>query len=189
MPYKLVYPPAHNDTYVKATSHYDYRFEAFFTTDPSKSLIGNSSEKAWGAYYPSGVGGTGANQRFHIDLGKASRVVGIHYENFHDAGGFTDVGAKNFTFQGSTTPGAFADLTYATDTNWATLAKSQASLDQHISADTTDPKYISVYNQNLYRYYAFKFADNWGYRDGCSYSWIQIRRIVLQVYTPQIISF
>ena len=33
---------------------------------------------------------------------------------------------------------------------------------QHAVSDAADPQYIAAYNEDAYRYYAFKFADNYG---------------------------
>jgi hypothetical protein len=86
------------------------------------------------------------------------------------------MGVKNFTLWGSNDPNAFADLVYSHDTNWTQLTCSQATFDQHIAADQADPKYIDVTNLVAYRYYAFKFVDNWG-----SVTTVGVRRIELQV--------
>lgn len=153
--YTLQYPPAHSDTYVKATTKYNTSYWAYYATDPSKSLTGSSGSNTWAS-----ADGAVTNQRFHIDLGSAKIIRRIYYENYHDLGTNTNQGAKTFTFQGSNTAGSFADLTYATDTGWTTLATG--TLDQHVATDTADPKYILVTNTVSYRYYAFKFADTWG---------------------------
>ncbi|MBE3116488.1 hypothetical protein IMZ68_04720, partial [Candidatus Bathyarchaeota archaeon] len=69
------------------------------------------------------------------------------------------------------------ELTYATDTNWTQLTTSQSYFDEHIAVDQADPKYITVTNTTSYRYYAFKFADNWA--DYAYY--MAVRRIELQI--------
>jgi hypothetical protein len=160
----LEYPPAHTDTYVKATSEYDYNYHPYYATDPAKSLIGVGVGQSWASV----TGGT-TNQRFHVDLGTAKVITNVYYENFHVSGsgsggaGFDRTsGVKNFTLWGSNTAGAFANLTYGTDTDWTQLTTSQSTFDEHSAADAPDPKYISVTNTTAYRYYAFKFADNYG---------------------------
>jgi hypothetical protein len=117
-----------------------------------------------------------AQQRFHIDLGSAKTIHRIYYENSHVSGGYTNRGFKTFTFWGSNTSGAFADLTYGTDTNWTQLTTASSTFDEHSASDTAVPKYITVTNSTAYQYYAFKFSDDWG----ASGAWSGVRRIVLQ---------
>jgi hypothetical protein len=168
MAYESVYPPAQTDAYIKATSRLNDTYCPYFATDPTKSLINSPSDFcSWEAT-------GGLNQRFHIDLGSVKVIKRIYYENGHNSGSFTDKGAKNFTFWGSNNADAFADLVYGDDTNWTQLTTSASLFDQHVSQNQTDPKYITVTNTTAYRYYAFKFADNWGG------SRINIRRIELQ---------
>jgi hypothetical protein len=157
--YQSQYPPEQNDTYVKATTSNGPPIELpYFATDPTKSLIGSS----WFTGWASNVSASAVNQRFHFDLGSAKIIKKIYYENYHDSGVNIDYGVQNFTFWGSNTAGAFAELTYGTDTNWTELTCSQNTFDQHAAADAADPKYITVTNTTAYRYYAFKFADNYG---------------------------
>lgn len=160
MSYSLVYPPSHNDTYVKATTKYSTDFWPYYATDPLKSLTGTQVANSWASQNASTT-----NQRLHIDLYSAKIITRIYYENFHASGAFTTVGVKNFTFWGSNDSAAFATLTFGTDTNWTQLTTSSSQFDQHVSSNTVDPKYILVTNNSAYRYYAFKFADNWGYAD------------------------
>ena len=178
MAYISQYPPAQNSTYVKATSHISSNFWEYFATDPTKSLIGGTNENEW----TSNLAQT--NQRFHIDLGEAKTIVRIYYENSHQEGTYIVNGVRNFTFWGSLSASAFEELTYATNTDWVQLATSTSMFDEHndIHSDwdtpeelTADPKYITVTNTTPYRYYAFKFADNYG-----SYEYMGVRRIELQ---------
>ena len=155
--YTSVYPPSHDDTYVKATTKYSTSYWPYFATDPAKSLTGSRVSNQWLA-----AGSTITNQRFHIDLGSATVIKRIYYENSHDSGTKTDEGAKNFTFQGSNEASAFAELTYGTDTNWTNLTTAASLFDQHVAADQADPKYILVTNSTGYRYYAIKIADKIG---------------------------
>jgi hypothetical protein len=99
----------------------------------------------------------------------------VYYENYHTTGSSTSQGGKNFTLWGSNNAAAFADLTYGDDTNWTQLTCDISQLVQHVSSDQSDPHYINVTNTTAYRYYAFKFADNWG---GANY--MGLRRIELQ---------
>jgi len=170
MAYVSQYPPAQNDTYVKATSKYSTNFWPYFATDPLLSLIGSWSDNSW----LSGASG-GINQRFHIDLGSAKAITKIYYENAHDSGAYSDCGAKAFTLWGSNEAAAFAELTYGTDTNWTQIGGA-LQFDQHAAANSADPKYITVANTTPYRYYAIKIATNWG-----NSAYIGLRRIELQL--------
>ena len=123
------------------------------------------------------------NQRFHIDLGTAKIIRRIYYENSHTDGDGTERGVENFTFWGSdTASGTFDDLVYANDEGWTQLTTSDTSFDEHSAANEADPKYITVTNTTSYRYYAFKFADNYG-----DETFMGVRRVELQTedgYTP-----
>jgi len=172
--YTLQYPPAHNDTYVKATTSY-YTNLPYYSTDPIKPLTG--SDIADNNWYSNLY--TVTNQRFHIDLGSAKIIRRIYYENSHNSGANTDRGVQNFTLWGSNEGTAFAQLTYATDTDWTQLTTASSSFDRHSASDAVDPKYINVNNTKEYRYYAFKFANNYG-----SAEFIGLRRIVLMTQDP-----
>jgi len=167
--YTSQYPPAHSDTYVKSTTKYDTNYWAYYATDPAKSLTGTEEANCW----TSGSGVT-TNQRFHIDLGSGKIIRRIYYENWHSSGDYTNRSAQNFTFWGSNTAGSFADLNYTNNTGWTQLTTNQSTFDEHVAADQADPKYITVTNSIAYRYYAFKFADNYGG------ALIGIRRVELQ---------
>ena len=56
------------------------------------------------------------------------------------------------------------------------MTTSQSYFDRHSEGDEADPKFITVTNSTAYRYYAFKFADNWG-----GYAWMGLRRVELRV--------
>lgn len=169
--YASQYPPAHNSTYVKATGYASADLGPENATDPAKSLIGSHSYTAW-------LDNLQPN-RFHIDLGSAKIITRLYYENYHYFGTLTDRGVKAFTFWGSNTPTAFLELTYAVDTNWTEITPSVTEFDEHQAADSTDPKYITVSNLVAYRYYALKFANNWG-----SAGFLGFRRIELQTSPP-----
>lgn len=174
--YVSVYPLLQGSTCVKSTTvAAGGNNEAYMSTDASRSLTGADDTHAWLS-----VSGTVTNQRFHIDLGTATIVTKVYYENFHDAGANTDVGVQNFTLWGSNTDASFAETTYATDTGWTELTCSQNTFDQHAASDAVDPKYITVTNTTAYRYYAFKFADN--YTDA---TYMGVRRIELQASGTQ----
>ncbi len=168
--YTSVYPPAQTADYVKATTTEGVQYYPYFTTDPTKSLIGSINYNQW----VSSAFST-ANQRFHIDLGSGEVIKRIYYENAHSSGVNTHYGAENFTFWGSNNAAAFAELTYGTDTNWTQITTTQGTFDEHVGADQADPKYDVVTNTTAYRYYAFKFADNYGAGD-----YMGVRRIELQ---------
>jgi len=166
--------PIQDSYHVKATSLQGSNWRPYYATDPIKSLIGSWTLNSWLSvtYSPT-------NQRFHIDLGSAKIIRRIYYENIHSMGTGIDAGVKNFTFWGSNESTAFNELTYGTDTNWTQLTISQSTFDQHVGADQEDPKYIIVTNSTAYRYYAFKFADNWGFE-----YYTGVRRIELQTGPP-----
>ncbi len=171
------YPPSHSDTYVKATTKVNTSYWPYFATDPALSLTGAGANNAWLS-----ASGSYTNQRFHIDLGSAVAITKIYYENYHGTGTGTDYGVKNFTLWGSNTASAFAELTYTTDTNWTQISAgmSQTTFDQHAAADSADPKYITFTNTTAYRYYAFKFADNW---EAVPANFMGFRRLELQMNT------
>jgi hypothetical protein len=147
--YTTVFPTAHDDTYVKATSKASTDYWPYYSTDPAKTVTGAASGNSW-------LSNATTNQRFHIDLGAGKIIRRIYYENYHASGGDSQYGAKTFTFWGSNTAAAFADLTYATDTNWTQIGSGV--FDQHVALDQADPKYILITNTVDYRYYAVKIA-------------------------------
>lgn len=182
MNYTSNYPPAQSDTYVKSTTKNSTSHWAYYTTDPTKPLTGEYTNNCW---VSQDFGSDPCiEQRFHIDLGSAMIIRRIYYENGHVNGAYVDRAPENFTFQGSNTgAGTFDDLVYANDEGWTNLTTSQSTFDQHVAADQADPKYITVTNTTAYRYYAFKFADNY---KGDRY--MAVRRIELQTedgYPPE----
>jgi hypothetical protein len=174
MGFESVYPPAHSDTYIKATEVYNASYQAYYATDPTKSLIGSQLGNSWKASSPT-------NQRFHIDLGTTKKIKRIYYENYHESGTYTSDGAKAFSVYGSNEASAFADLDFTHDTNW-TLITSDLQFDRHADSDVPDPKYIEITNNGDYRYYCIKIATNWGT------SRLGLRRIELQIDTTTSIS-
>ena len=177
------YPPSQSDTYVKSTTKFSTNFWAYYATDPTKSLTGTAIGNQWEA-------SATTSQRFHIDLGTAEVVTKIYYENGHHLGGNTTDGAQNFTFWGSNTASAFAQLTYGTDTNWTQLTTVPTAFVEHTGSDVEDPKYITVTNTTAYRYYAFKFADNFGGGNFISVRRIELQATVLstEISTPYVIA-
>ena len=168
-PYSSQYPSSQNATYVKATSTYSSSYYPYFGTDPAKSLTGTAVNNAW-------LSSSDTNQRFHIDLGSALVIKRIYYENFHTTGNYPTGGVKDFTFWGSNTAGSFDDLTYATDTGWTQIATGSTYFEQHPASDIAEPKYIEATNNVAYRYYAFKFANNYTYAGAMGF-----RRVELQI--------
>lgn len=155
--YTSQYPPAYSDTYAKATTWEDFgtAYDVYNPLNPAVSLTGGMDERCW-------LSTANTNQRYHVDLGTAVIIRRIYYENHHSSGGNTTQGARTFTFWGSNEASAFSTVTYATDTNWTELTSSITELDQHTAANTADPKYGLITNTVAYRYYAFKFSNNWG---------------------------
>lgn len=158
--YVTDYPPAYNSTYVKSTTQYDANWAAHKATNPAYGVTGDPTQVTW----LSQVFVT-TNQRFHIDLGAANTIVRVYYENQRYNAYWSGTGVKSFTMWGSNEATAFAELTYATDTNWTQLTTSVAQFDRHTNDANADPKYFTVTNSTPYRYYAFKFANNWGTGD------------------------
>lgn len=167
--YTSQYPPGQNDTYVKATSYEPTNYYPYYATDPTKSLVDSYSGNGWASASAT------TNQRFHIDLGEGKIITRVYYENLHATGDEITRGVRNYTVWGSNTAGSFANLTYVNDTGWVQITPSQSSFDQHSAANEPDPKYITLTNSDSYRYYAFKFADNWG-----GTTFMGVRRIELQ---------
>jgi len=175
--YTSQYPTAQSDDYVKATTKYDTNRWPYYATDPALNKLASWSTTSWMAEL-TGI----TNQRFHIDLGSSKIIKRIYYENNHHVGGETDGGVENFTFWGSNTgAGSFDDLVYANDEGWTELTVAQNTFDQHIAADQLDPKYIIVTNSTAYRYYAFKFSDNYG-----DVNFLGVRHIELQTEDAEV---
>lgn len=165
------FPPAHNGTYVKATTISAANYYPYWATDPAKSLTGTYVSNEW---MNNGTGG----DRFHIDLGSEKQIDRVYLENMHDTGTPTHngyYGVKTFTLWGSNEATAFAQLTYATDTDWTQLTCDRTTWNAHVSADQSDPQYALVLTPGSYRYYCLKFADN---QSGSGYK--AVRRIELQ---------
>lgn len=162
--------PTQDTSHVIASTTQGASYLPHFTTNPASSLTGTWTNNQW-------LSATDAitNQRFHIDLGSGKIITRIYYENAHESGNNTNAGTQNFTFWGTTSASSFAELTYAIDTGWTQITPSQSTFDQHTGSNIVDPKYITVTNSTAYRYYAFKFADNYG-----NGNFMGVRRIELQ---------
>lgn len=167
MTYTSQYPPAYNETYVKATTEHSTGYWAYQATNPSNSLTGTNAGTGW-------LGTASTPQRFHIDLGEAKIIKRIYYENYHESGTYTTRGANAVTFWGSNKSSAFNELTYGTDTNWTQLTLDTANFTAHVASDQADPHYSVVTNTTAYRYYALKIASDFGG------GYIGLRRIELQ---------
>jgi hypothetical protein len=114
--------------------------------------------------------------RFHIDLGSGKVITRIYYENAHRNGSSTDAGAKDFTFWGSNVSSDFTDIVYTNNGSWEYITTTASAFEQHVALNQADPKYIEVSNVTEYRYYAFKFANNYGNTE-----YMGVRRIQLQI--------
>jgi hypothetical protein len=170
MDYVSVYPPEQSDTYVKATSFQDAARVPYNATDPTKSLTGGETN-GWVSHTP-----FYRFQRINIDLGSEKIVKRVYYENYHDSGGYTTAGGKDFVLYGSDSADAFSDTSYENNTDWDTLTTSVSALVRHTPSDIADPKYFTVTNTTAYRYYSISFSSNYDY--GFQ---VGLRRIELQI--------
>ena len=166
MSYTSQFPPAHNSTYVNANRIGESWEAPWFSTDPEKSVIGDWDGGMW---YVSGT-----TAKFHIDLGEGKTIRRIYYENDHTSGNNTQYSVNAFTFWGTNDADAFANLTYADQTDWTQLTIDDSNFDEHVALNQADPKYILVTNAVSYRYYGFKISSSNG---GINMGW---RRIQLQ---------
>ena len=82
----------------------------------------------------------------------------------------------NITAAGTATmtQSIFETVYWDRDENW-TQIDGAMTMDQHSTSNLPDPKYITLVNSTSYRYYAFKFADNYGHA-----TYLGVRRIELQ---------
>jgi hypothetical protein len=168
--YESVYPSLSVYTVRAGWMYSDYK--PYMACDPSKSLTGDGLGGSW--YLP----GVIAYQRFHIDVGSEQIIERIYYENFHISGAYTTGGIKTFTFWGTNSEAAFQEITYGIDTDWTQLTISSSILSEHTGSDIADPKYIIVTNSTAYRYYGFKFAENWGSMDVFGIRRIELQKVV-----------
>lgn len=168
--YSSCYPPAFNNSFVKATSLYSATYSPHFACNPSLSLIGTEANNSWCS-----ANNQQANQKFNIDLGAAKTLKQVYLENYHQSGTVTNVGIRNFSVYGTNSADAFNNTTYADGTN-LTLLGSFLAL-EHNAANSEHPQYFSLSNEsNLsFRYVVVKIADNYGHSQN-----VGIRRIELQ---------
>jgi len=168
--YNPEYPLYQNTSAVNATSWYSASYAPWLATNASNPLTGAPDGNSWSA-------GSGINSstRFSIDLGAPKAITRVYYENYHVIGTTTNYGVKDFTFWGSNSSESYLTSTYANDTGWVQKTTNVSALVQHAASDASDPQYINVTNTVPYRYYAFKFANNYGYPTGFG-----LRRLVLQ---------
>lgn len=165
------YPPYLNYNYTNASSTHSANFSAWNAVNLTKSLNGTWGNNSWMSQ-----AGTNSSQRFNIDLGDYYNINQIYYENQHNSGTFTNTSVKNITFWGSNSPESFNNFSYSNDTGWTQLTLNGTAFLQHVAADTVDPHAMEVVNNSAwYRYYSFKFANNYG-----NYSYMGVRRIGLQ---------
>jgi hypothetical protein len=147
--------PTLDTSHVKASSTYNnyYPHQAASSTN----ILYSGDENGWdgGLYAPN------LQQRFHIDLGEGHIIRRIYYNNYHTVGGYTARGIKYFTFWGSDSADSFNEVTYTTDTGWTQIGETY-QLDQHVSADQADDKYLLIDNSTSYQYYALKISENYG---------------------------
>jgi hypothetical protein len=170
--YVSKYPPEYNSTYIKATSEADpTSYAATLAFNPANPLTGDHNLRGW-------LGNAASQQRVHVDLVTPAIIERLIINNYHHSGTYTSRGAQNFTVWGSNDGDAFAELTYAVDTDWTQIAADISALDEHTAANEVDPQVITLTNAVAYRYYGFKFADNYGGE------LLGIRRIELQIYVP-----
>lgn len=146
-------PPDTTGTYVVATTSLGSSFVPNLTMNQGLSLTGTYVGTQWLS--------SNKPNRFNIDLGSAKIIRRLYYENSHAGGLGTTSGVYHFTMYGSNSASSFSDPAYASDTGWTNLTLPKLTMDQHVAADTTDPKYILIENTVAYRYYSFKFADNY----------------------------
>ena len=149
----LYYPPAHSDTYVKATSKSSTSYWPYYATDPAKSLIGGASSNSWQAP-------TDGSQKFNIDLGDERLIDGVYVENFHASADLVTYGAKDCLLYGTNSSTAFANTTYS-NVDDLTLLHSFA-LAMHPYVNATDPQYIEWTPTVAYRYYVLRIVNNYG---------------------------
>ena len=174
------YPPAQSNTYVVATSALSGgSYQQYYMTDPSKSLVGSYAGNSWISSDTNGY-----HQRFNIDYGPSNETImkQIYYENLHNSGAATGVGAKTFSLWATNTSSEFTNVTYGQyPATWTKLATSQGFFDQHVALNQADPKYITITNSVAYRYYSVQTEDNWG-----TDTHLGLRRFVLQSETQTI---
>jgi len=163
--YTSHYPPAHNDTYVKATSSLGGDYYPYNATNPAKSVVDGPAGNQWYA-------GSAVTRKFNIDLGESLVIKRLYLENAHESGLYTIYGVREILVYGTNSADAFANVDYATTTDLVLIATLEAA--QHVAANSADPQYFLLTNSTAYRYMVVRIATNWG----ATFS--AIRRIVYQ---------
>ena len=144
--YTSHYPPVQDDAHVKATVS-NSGASPWLSTDPTKSLIGTSSGRAWS---------TPVNPtppiKFSIDHGEPFVAARIYLENQHYEGSYTYNRIDQFEVYGTNSSAAFANVAAPADLAELTLLGTfQARA--HISRDVSDPQYfLIVGNTTPFRY-------------------------------------
>jgi len=156
---EVTYPNGYSDTYVKATSQQSTSLIPGFSVDPTLPKTGSVAPNSWAS-----LAGQPITQRFHIAYAEPFVLNKIYYEPYHETGGGTVIGGKDFTLWGSNIEASFNDLTYSHDTGWTQITGVETNVfAQHVASDVLDPKYITVVNSTMYKYYAFKLSTNYGH--------------------------
>lgn len=103
-----------------------------------------------------------SNTRYNIDYGSAVVAEGVYIVN---GGGTTlattNRGAKDFILQGSNSATAFAETTYATDTDWTDIG-SGTFIQRSSTATQRAAQIVPIANSTGYRYYSVKLVNNLG---------------------------
>ena len=162
------YPPAYNDTYVKASNSYGgYGLVPYNAADPGLLLTGSMASNSWQT-----TSGGRNNVRFSIDLGQVRSFSRLLLHNLHDSGGLTGRGINNFGLYGTNSASAFASTDYG-DLSDLTLLGSY-SANAHVASDISDPQYFT-FAVASFRYCVLLIADNHGDTGGTG-----IRHLELQ---------
>ncbi|MFA7463081.1 MAG: hypothetical protein WCY59_08070 [Anaerovoracaceae bacterium] len=165
--YISVYPPAHNDTYVKATTYVDEIYYPHFATDPAKSVTGSAANNAWMSTTWE------VETKFNIDLGESRAVSRLYLENFHYTGSSTFRGIREFELYGTNDLDAFANTTFSDLTDLTLLDSFEAT--RHPDVDVADPQYFLVSSPGDYRYYVIRILTGHGTVN------VGFRRVELQI--------
>jgi hypothetical protein len=151
--YVSVYPKIINTTTVIATSYHDSNYLPWFAVDPTITVLGNHANATWAS-----GNGQITNQKFNIDLGESKIIKRFYIENGHSSGGVTNMGAKNFSIYGSNSSAAFSNTTYSNIDDLTLLGTFTAR--DHVAIDRIDKQFFYLDNNQSFRYYIFRVADN-----------------------------
>jgi len=145
-------PIDYTAAYVAATSA-DTNHDVEFGINPTLSKIGVSTNVAWRST-------SATNQKYNIDLGAELVSGGFKMWRYHETGANTNVGVQNYELYASNTASVLVDVTYASLAN-LTLITSGA-ISQHPGSDIESIETVTFSSPQKYRYYVFRFADNYG---------------------------